>query len=418
LNEADTTLDNTQKLGSWKRYHQALLQFYLNNTDKCLLVNASQVKKSAEKYIRQIHQRIDTPIADTFVIENYINSVGNLQFSATNSEMQEFAEPAEDPLNILYQQFTSVMLEHDVDLMQLYETLQAAASIPYSYATRKSSLVLNLQHIQSAWQQQQGIKIDLQEALLSKGVLEQEKFNLQQNLDQLNDQLSNSLSQKQELKQQYQVLNNNLVQSVQEKQMLEQETDMLLTQLHQVQEAFEKTQFKKEDNSNTYEKLSTSDSKEMLKQLHSVQEELERIFIEGVNTHGMEVGNSLDHPRLGAENIIKQQLAYRLGSILVRHSSSFFGYMTMGWALLIAWYKFNKQEKLRVKNKQELLPISYYVDAYKAKKIKQQLTYKLGRLLIHQMRGFWRKLFFPITFFVIFPLAAIPMIKKHKQLNA
>ena len=117
----------------------------------------------------------------------------------------------------------------------------------------------------------------------------------------------------------------------------------------------------------------------LLAQLHQVQEELERYYLEN-----QQLKAKLPKPKppgpYGAADRIKRQLSYRLGAVMIQHSSSVGGWLRMPWALLAETRAFRKERAARANEK--LPPIHTYRDAHQAERVKKHLSYRLGSTLI------------------------------------
>lgn len=90
--------------------------------------------------------------------------------------------------------------------------------------------------------------------------------------------------------------------------------------------------------------------------------------------------NTIEPPLYGAVDIVKGQLPYQLGTTMIQQSRSVLGWLTMLFVLVKVAWLFSRQKAHR--QDQVMLPISRYVDAKKAEKVKQHLAYRLGTVLI------------------------------------
>lgn len=115
----------------------------------------------------------------------------------------------------------------------------------------------------------------------------------------------------------------------------------------------------------------------LLLQLHQVQEELERYYLENQKLKRQQAAIQPVEPKLyGAAERVKKQLSYRLGATMIEHSRSLLGWLTMVFALFGVALVVRKE---RAKGKLEQLPpISEYVDASEADRVKKHLSYRLG----------------------------------------
>lgn len=127
----------------------------------------------------------------------------------------------------------------------------------------------------------------------------------------------------------------------------------------------------------------------LIAQLHVVQEELERYHlnsqlpnIDPTSKSAVEVEKTLFY---GAADRIKRQLSYRLGAIMISHSKSMRGLCSMPWALYSEARIFQSEKKMVPM--QKLPPIWKYEDSHEAERVKKHLSYRLGAILIANMRS-------------------------------
>lgn len=117
------------------------------------------------------------------------------------------------------------------------------------------------------------------------------------------------------------------------------------------------------------------ENNQLLSQLHKVQEEMERYYLDN-----QLLKKQLPVPIYGAADRVKQDLGYRLGSVMIKRSRSLTGWLGMPWALAAerqAW----RQHCATVPQK-ALPAIDTYRDAHEAERVKQHLSYRLGQALI------------------------------------
>ena len=116
----------------------------------------------------------------------------------------------------------------------------------------------------------------------------------------------------------------------------------------------------------------------LLSQLHQVQGELERYYLENQKLKAMQQPEPKAY--YGAADRVKQQLSYRLGATMVTQSRSLGGWLTMPFALRAEVKRFRKDQAMCTAIK--LPPITQYRDAHEAKRIQQQLSYRLGACML------------------------------------
>jgi hypothetical protein len=120
----------------------------------------------------------------------------------------------------------------------------------------------------------------------------------------------------------------------------------------------------------------------LLEQLHHVQEELERYYLENKNLK-QKIPAAKPRP-YGAAERVKQQLSYRLGATMIDRSRSFSGWVTMPTALMRETRQFRREFAER--SKEKLPPLHHYTDAHEAERVKNHLSYRLGKAMVENGR--------------------------------
>lgn len=115
--------------------------------------------------------------------------------------------------------------------------------------------------------------------------------------------------------------------------------------------------------------------------------------------------NTIEPLLFGAVDIVKGQLPYQLGTTMIQQSRSVLGWLTMLFALIKVAWLFNRQKP----NCQDQvnIPLSRYVDAEKAERVKQHLAYRLGTILIQYGKN-------PL-YWIALPWAILREIKNFRQ---
>ena len=435
-----------QRLQTWVAYNSALLQFYLRNPQRCVLVHASEAEPSAQRYVQLINSRIDAPLQ--LSTPDQEPQLLHPTDSATNEKSAVTAAPAAPELTQPVQNFTNSqqaymllaqLLETYPQAQTLYEELQAAATLP-----RNNPQMLgwngDAQSRFAAWQEFVQLH-QLSRASHAELLKKQEQFTqAQQALEADFSKIKALLAAEQSRKNELQVL---LQQSSQKHQESTEENELLLTQLHQVQEELERhyldgqklkqsleaaqaqakqlptvqaelkktqetlkiTQDKANELPKVQEKLKEAqaalqaaktqkaaapsqelkeENELLLLQLHQVQEELERYYLENQK---LKIG-SAHKPKAeardyyGAADRIKRQLSYRLGSVMIEKSRTLGGWLSMPFALQAEAKRFHQEKAARKGGK--LPPIAHYRDAHEAERVKQHLSYRLGSTLVQR----------------------------------
>lgn len=397
------------KVQSWVAYNEALLQFHLRNPERSFLVHAKQVAQSAQSYVQQINQRVAAPLqlaaGHSTAAEQPVDAV-----EQPNSQLASMGEPQNLPSATTQpgtEGLTNWLIEQLVntqsDALQLYEALQAAANLPLAHVAG-SAPAADAAALQQAW-------ASFATAQLQYRSNCQQVQNLQQQLQAQAQTMAEAAQQKQGALQA-------------QLQDAKEEKALLLEQLHKVQEELEKLYLQgKEDKKNLenlnaqtkklQEQLAKAPSNQktdasvtelqeendlLLKQLHMVQEELERYYLENQQlkkgkSQSLNYSNSNQQHYYGAADRVKQQLSYRLGSVMIKKSRSFGGWCSMPFALRAEVKKFRKEKSFR---KSEKLPsLESYRDFYEAERVKQHLSYRLGAAMVTNSKSLGGWLFMP-----------------------
>ncbi|EFC6699354.1 TPA: sulfotransferase family protein, partial [Escherichia coli] len=140
----------------------------------------------------------------------------------------------------------------------------------------------------------------------------------------------------------------------------------------------------------------------MLTQLHLVQEELERYYVENKNLKQQQL------PELyGAAERIKNKLEYRLGAIMIQHSRTISGIISMPLAIAKErkiWYTQYGDEQLS-----NLPPLYMYRDVHEANRVKRHLSYQLGEILVHKRQSLFG--------FITLPFAIYKTVSQFKKMR-
>lgn len=125
----------------------------------------------------------------------------------------------------------------------------------------------------------------------------------------------------------------------------------------------------------------------LLTQLHTVQEALELRPKMGASS-GIAGVKAKSRPQssvlTGAAERVKQQLSYRLGNTLIQQSRSIGGILSLPMALARQVREYEQDKKSRAGKK--MPPIESYLDAAEAEKVREHLSFRLGKTLVENSR--------------------------------
>lgn len=524
LDQAAASEEELQRrIDAWVAYNAALLHFHLRNLGCSVLVHASQVQASARKTLQHISAHITAPLqlpiglqaseashvraeqsGQTDTIESLTAQLQTMQGSqfkkarkrlrtqlealqaasearaaqalevpapnhgatAAAAEMTLCAQSGvleQDDLSrdALAQLLARQLLQSHPQATQLYEELQAAATLAHGMGAMSGKAVVPVQSRESslapyqAWQTlvQQRLHLQQQTHLGKtqaehirrlRRQMEEDTNAAQERREELQTQLQQALQTLEELPKIKADLKAAQDKAVALKEV-GQENQMLLEQLHKVQEELESRYLKVQQQEKTLaelpkikadlkaaqekalqsqqseaklkKELQTERSKAqasdlqkenelLLTQLHKVQEELERHFLE--NSKLKAAHKPQPSAYYGAADRVKQQLSYRLGSTMIRQSRSIGGWLSMPFALRAEAKRFRQDQAAR--KYQQLPPIAQYRDAHEAERIKQHLSYRLGARLLTNAKTLGGRISLPWCLY-----AEVKAFRKERQ---
>lgn len=392
-----------QEVNRWQDVYEELLYFYHRNQENCLLVHIDQIRENLSPFIDSTAQLI----------------------GYTPSHSDGFAVSASDN-NATEVLLVCELLKDFPTIYDSYESLQAAADIPL--VTKK---IVDKNHTIFAWNSQQKASMLQQEK-----VVQQEKV-IEQYADEVvifSEKYSELQYEKNELlvkqKKYVAILEKNKIIVGQQ----QNENKRLLSQLHQLKEESDQHVFAKQatekklkqrDKENAslhqqqsvlkaleskyttlgqeksklianYEKkiteieknqanLENDENELLLLQLHQVQEELEHYFIKNQALEKKLTATS----KVAVQQTVKKPLYYGAGDRIKRQLSYRLGSIMIqqsrtfsGWITMPM--ALVREERLFQQNfkKEKLPPISQYQDADEAERVKRHLCYRLGYIMV------------------------------------
>ncbi|MFC4621190.1 chromosome partitioning protein ParA [Comamonas nitrativorans] len=241
-----------QRLQTWVAYNSTLLQFYLRNRQRCVLVHAHQIEQfesAAQRYVQLINTHIDTPLqlpipgaTDQPQQDAAATPASTHDGLTVGSQAPQCLAAAEQAVaqDLGHSQqarlLLAQLLETYPQAQTLYEELQAAATLPASH-TQALAWHGDAQSRFAAWQefvQLQQRSHQAQAELLKK----QERFTqMQQSFEADLSQNKALLASETQSRAQLQT---QLKEITTQQQNAVEENELLLTQLHQVQEELER----------------------------------------------------------------------------------------------------------------------------------------------------------------------------------
>ena len=355
-------------LYDWVDYNQVLLDFYKKYPSRCLLVNGKQaIYSNQESIIQSITNKITSQqIMPEKKCDFYTEKITtNIIQNSSKETSKEISQSLST--NFLIDELLSQYQIHS----SLFAKIQNLSDTPFLKERNEEPSSL----------------IDI-----LKNSIHQQKI-IENNVNKINNHINTIEEKNKQLKNITKKFENEKKIWRNKISQLEQENYFITAQLHKVQEEIEYLQVAKEDISQnqkieqevssykeklekTQKEVSSYNDKYMLFQLHKMQEELENY-----STNSIREPEHIEHMYIGAADRIRQDLPYRLGSIIVRHSKSIKDYIRLPSALIREFKNFKKNEK-----QENLIPIEMYYDVYEAEKLKKHLSYRLGVALIDSFK--------------------------------
>lgn len=360
-------------LENWQAYNGAMLQFYSRHPKRCLLVNAQRAREQLTDYLQALGSQLHPHTQAALTFNSSASSSATTEVNSRDAAdllslaIKQGGGPQQlmtdwfGSSNVLEQQLLEQLLHHHPMALQIFQELEAAATVRGIQLNSAPAMHPGQAWIQLIEQRQAmaSLTLSLYEQLVAQ---QQLTLGTQNQLVQLEQAKAQALKEREDLAKalkaaQAPVLPPPVPNELHKVKELEEENDLLLAQLHQV------------------------------------QEELERYYHENQN-----LKKNQTKPKskpYGAAQRIQKQLSYRLGAAMITNSSSLGGWLRMPFALTGQVRAFRADRRAQVG--QKLPPIHTYADAFEAKRIQQHLSYQLGQTLLKHGKTPWGWLWMPFA---------------------
>lgn len=332
-----------QVMSDWVSYHQAMLDFFEKNQDTAILIEGGCALKNINSLGVQVKN-----IAKTIQLKSSWQVISGTAISIENSNSSSQLQ-----LNVVKDNIFAEIINKYPEAIKVFNTLLDKSSIKNSdliYKTKRTSLdslVESLNYLQLEEEKKSSL------AHIGKNLAQKDQEN-----QRLNRELQESNSKRQVLENELKKINNRTEEQTQSNQSvnsdIEKENELLIVQIHQL------------------------------------QEELERYYIENKKLKSSEVSKSeqtitdleQQPTHYGAAERIKQDLPYRLGEKILKAKQPKH-IVSLPFVLAKEYSDFQKNG-LSV---EKLPPIELYKDAYEADKVKEHLSYKVGKVLVDSTKS-------------------------------
>ncbi|SUU49712.1 Uncharacterised protein [Actinobacillus ureae] len=373
------SLDENQvrsELESWIDYNKKMLNTFEKVRDRAVLISSKQLIEFSENSIKTVYAQIQAPVKLDSNKTSQL-SVITEKSALENKQLEYF--------------FIDSMLKKHTDVLAAYEELQTYSDLPYL-----AKIDINKNAVLNIWKEIVKDKMLQQSKLKDSEALIQQYQNEAQSQRKENEKLAQKHKNERDAKQKIETENNSilsqlhLTQEMLEKEVVakrnvEKKSADYQQKLSSIEKEKADLQSKLKDFSNIQSELKQveSENQTLLLQLHRTQEELEK-------QHNALM--ALKNPvYFGAAERFKNELPYRLGKKMIEASRSFKSWIIMPW-LLISEAKKVKEEQ----NNLKLPNLEEYKDFSDIEKVKKHLSYRLGKILVDNIKSPIRSIFLPI----------------------
>lgn len=389
-----TAEDINRLVNEWQCFYAALMHFYHRHRDRCLLVHAEQACTNPEGFDKALASRLRRP----------------LERDASNSVVSM-------ALDLLETSLASSLVQEQFPWRCAYEELQSQADFPL--VSGKTSTALAAWNGFSALTAQirlQGEALAASESQLTQTLAqlegkqaEKSKLEIQLNgqqseaelllvqLHQVQEELEGHLLANGSFRQEISALKQGLAEA---RSGAEDQKKVLQRQLDEAKAAAQKMQSDLEGKIKVLEQKAQQapalemqqENELLLLQLHQVQEELERYYLENQQLK-QRVAQLLSN-----QNVVKHPRRYYGAADRVKRQLSYrLGALMIsrsnsfsGWlgmpTALLSEARRYKQDKLS-REGEKLPPLSQYADAHEGERVKRHLSYRLGATLLANYRS-------------------------------
>jgi hypothetical protein len=306
-------------LDNWAAYNSAMLRFYFQHPERCLLVHSRQLHGDARCGLQEIQGRLSAPLPDPdadaglfdySLLPEDVDLLGTVEPPPTVLKIAPLLEPENPTARFL----TEFQLDRLPQYRDLYDELQAAANLPLE--TEESTHAYSI------------------DALIS---WLRERKSFAQAMRRLDDHC---------------------------------------------QDLETKLRFLKRDHELTF--LQHAQACEELGQVLLENRAL-RLELESLEIPEPEPEPESEPPLpTGAAERVKNQLSYRLGSLMVVLAKNPLGILVLPFSLIGETLKFRGEKRTRQQN---LPPLHEYADFEQSQKVKKQLSYRLGNTLVRRCKS-------------------------------
>lgn len=342
-------------MGNWLAYNEALLNFYLGNTERCLLVHSAQAISQTQECLAQMkhHMGVSLTLADT--------------------------DRTDQPPSAMHETrayLTKAVLAANSKVNSLYADMQSVATLPKGQDKDKDGPLTALRALQSFVRMHRAnlqIQTALDELKANARAQEQAMTQLKTAEHMAQSQVEGLQTQVQQLRQQEVALQQQLAEMAQRGNQLQARADELAGQVQQAREEAKQEAAAVAADYVAGNKALEEENQMLLEELHKVQEEFEQLYIDSQQTNV-----NIKKIYIGAGIRFKEELTYKIGNAIVKCKRNYLSYFKLPFKLIYIYLK----HKRVASKKMEIPRIEEYADFHEVQKIKRHLSYKIGDVLI------------------------------------
>lgn len=375
----------SEALQKWQSYNRAMLNFFYRNQERSLLVNSEQVEKNSQKYLQEVGKQIGL----------------NHEEISRSVELVEAQKRSSTRSSDLYGYFVSQIVSTNDQAKQLYMELESIANLPsLQYENKQYPLNKVLSSYLLEQKEYQSVCNDLENSQINYTKIEQEKEELNKKLVQESKKVEEIQTENELQLAQLMSVQEELEKYYIEKKHIEEQLKHTGNELDKIKTKYSEIERQKEELSKKVQELQKQtvqndtpktkeleeENKLLLEQLHHVQEELEKFYLQNI-----ELKKKNDTP-----NVQRKKQYYGASERIKQQLSYRLGALmiekskSFGGVLTLPFALYGETKKFRAEKascQEKLPPLHTYADAYDAERIKKHLSYRLGQAMIYSMKS-------------------------------
>lgn len=348
-------------MGNWLAYNEALLNFYLGNTERCLLVHSAQASSQTQECLAQMKHHIGV--------------------SLTLSDTDRTNQPP-SAMHETRAYLTKAVLAANSKANSLYDDMQSVATLPQGQDKDKDGPLTALRALQSFVRMHRAnlqIQTALDELKANARAQEQAMTQLKTAEHMAQSQVEGLQTQVQQLRQQEVALQQQLAEMAQRGNQLQARADELAGQVQQAREEAKQEAAAVAADYVAGNKALEEENQMLLEELHKVQEELEQFYLESKQENEKNrfiVNSNISAETSKLEKLYEIKIIYKLGSTVLNSRKSISDLIKLPARLI----------KIKKLSKNNAYIESMYIGEFNEgdyERIKKHLSYRYGEIIIN-----------------------------------